>query len=110
MAFKELLEDVTAKWQSGLKGCFTFLGKELPIRFWFKIAKSCLDLDPVVLSRSYCISPMYIHHCKVSNIKGDLGPTLVPWKPEIACKNGTFWFWLLKNFLKANKRSRVLNH
>lgn len=50
MAFKELLEDVTAKWQSGLKGCFRFLGKELPICSWPTIAKSRLDLDPVVLS------------------------------------------------------------
>lgn len=84
---------------SGLKGCFTFLGQELAIRFWSKIAKPCLDSDPVVLSRSYCISPMYIHHCTLSNIKGDLGPTLAPWKPEITCKNGTFWFLVaLKTF------------
>lgn len=43
---------------------------------------------------------MYIHHCKVSYIKGDLSPTLVPWKPEIICKNETFGRFLvvLKTF------------
>lgn len=80
--------------QCGLKDRFTFLGKEISISFWAKIAKSCLDLDPGFLSRFYCISPMYIHHCKVSYVKGDLSPALVPWKPEIICKNETLRFWL----------------
>lgn len=85
--------------QCALKDRFTFLGKEISISFCSKIAKSCLDQDPGLLSSVYCISPIYIHHCKVSYVKGDLSPTLLPWKPEIIRKNETLGFLVvLKTF------------
>lgn len=96
MAFKALLEDVTAKWQSGLKGCFTFLGKELPARCWSKIAKSCLDLDPVVLSALIVYHPCKYITVRFLTLKQISVQAQILGNLRLHVRMELFGFWMLK--------------
>lgn len=101
MAFKELLEDVSAKWQSGPKGCFTFLGKELPIRFWSKIAKSCLGLDPVVLSALIVYRPCTYITVRFPTLTKILVQSWFLGNLRLHVRMERFGFWLLLKRFKT---------